>query len=167
MFRIDNVETAPAERITANDEDRQRRGFEIQTVFQWPVHNGAPDIRSTVLGHAGEDLLRLDYGAATKLSRINKGLRRRKSKSICGFFIDPNSGRWLKDPANGDDDDGMGDPTQAKPQRIVPMVEDHKNALLLQPQVSFSTEEMATFQHAFIRGTQLVFELEEGETRLP
>lgn len=163
VFRIDNVETAPAERITANDEDRQRRGFEIQTVFQWPFHNGAPDIRSTVLGHAGEDLLRLDYGAATKLSRINKGLRRRKSKSICGFFIDPNSGRWLKDPANGDDDDGMGDPTQAKPQRIVPMVEDHKNALLLQPQVSFSTEEMATFQHAFIRGTQLVFELEEGE----
>lgn len=163
VFRIDNVETAPAERITANDEDRQRRGFEIQTVFQWPVHNGAPDIRSTVLGHAGEDLLRLDYGASTKLSRINKGLRRRKSKSICGFFIDPNSGRWLKDPANGDDDDGMGDPTQAKPQRIVPMVEDHKNALLLQPQVSFSTEEMATFQHAFIRGTQLVFELEEGE----
>lgn len=57
----------------------------------------------------------------------------------------------------------MGDPTQAKPQRIVPMVEDHKNALLLQPKVSLSTEEMATFQHAFIRGIQLVFELEEGE----
>lgn len=163
VFRIDNVETAPSDRITANDEDRQRRGFEIQTVFQWPIHNGAADIRSTMLGHGDSELLRLDYGAATKLSRINKGLRRRKSKSICGFFIDPNSGRWLKDPANGDDDDGMGDPTQAKPQRIVPMVEDHKNALLVQPQISFNTEEMATFQHAFIRGIQLVFELEEGE----
>ena len=155
VFRIDNVETAPSERITANDEDRQRRGFEIQTVFQWPVHNGSPDIRSTTLCADDTELLRLDYGAATKLSRINKGLRRRKSKSICGFFIDPNSGRWLKDPENGDDDDGMGDPTQAKPQRIVPMVEDHKNALLLQPKVSLSTEEMATFQHAFIRGIQL------------
>lgn len=163
VFRIDNVETAPSERITANDEDRQRRGFEIQTVFQWPIHNGSPDIRSTTLCANDMELLRLDYGAATKLSRINKGLRRRKSKSICGFFIDPNSGRWLKDRENGDDDDGMGDPTQAKPQRIVPMVEDHKNALLLQPKVSLSTEEMATFQHAFIRGIQLVFELEEGE----
>ena len=31
VLRIDNVETRPAERITANDEDRQRQGFEIQT----------------------------------------------------------------------------------------------------------------------------------------
>ena len=37
MLRIDNVETQPAERITANDEDRQRQGFEIQTVFAWPT----------------------------------------------------------------------------------------------------------------------------------
>lgn len=36
IVRIDNVETLPAERITANDEDRQRQGFEIQTVFSWP-----------------------------------------------------------------------------------------------------------------------------------
>ena len=35
VLRIDNVETWPAERITANDEDRQRQGFEIQTVFAW------------------------------------------------------------------------------------------------------------------------------------
>lgn len=163
VFRIDNVETSPAERITANDEDRQRRGFEIQTVFQWPLVNNAPDIRKSVLVSPEGELLKLDYGPATRLSRINKGLRRRKSKEICGFFIDPNSGRWLRDPENGDDDDGMGDPTQAKPQRIVPMVEDHKNALLLQPQVHLNVEEMATLQHAFVRGLQLVFELEEGE----
>lgn len=61
VFRIDNVETAPSERITANDEDRQRRGFEIQTVFQWPIHNGSPDIRSTTLCADDTELLRLDY----------------------------------------------------------------------------------------------------------
>jgi hypothetical protein len=124
---------------------------------------GEPDIRSCLLVADGQELLRLDYGAATKLSRINKGLRRRKSKSIFGFFIDPNTGRWLADPSNGDDDEGMGDPTQAKPQRIVPIVEDHKNAMLLQPRAPLSVEDMATLQHALIRGIQLVFELEEGE----
>ncbi|WP_448582272.1 DUF1998 domain-containing protein, partial [Thermaurantiacus sp.] len=77
--------------------------------------------------------------------------------------IDPNSGRWLKDPANGEDDDGMGDPGEAPPQRIVPMVQDHKNALLLKPAQPLSVDEMATLQHAFVRGIQLVFELEEGE----
>jgi len=108
-------------------------------------------------------LLHLDYGAATRLSRINKGLRRRKSKSIFGFFIDPQTGRWLKDPENGDDDDGMGDPTSAKPQRIVPIVEDHKNAMLLRPMANFNEAQMATLQHALIRGIQIEFELEEGE----
>jgi Lhr-like helicase len=158
VFRIDNVETSPSLRITANDEDRQRRGFEVQTVFQWPSH-----VRTLVMRSSENPLLHLDYGAATHLLRINKGLRRRKSKSIFGFFIDPQSGRWLKDPTNGDDDDGMGDPTSAKAQRIVPIVEDHKNAMLLRPMENFTDAQMATLQHALIRGVQIEFELEEGE----
>jgi hypothetical protein len=125
------------------------------------VKNGEAQVRSLVLRSEEGPLLHLDYGPATRLSRINKGLRRRKSKAIFGFFIDPQSGRWLKDPANGDDDDGMGDPTSAKPQRIVPIVEDHKNAMLLRPMVNFSEAQMATLQHALIRGIQIEFELEE------
>src|SRR5262245_24255272 len=37
-------ETSPAERITANDEDRQRQGFEIQTVFTWSEREGGLDV---------------------------------------------------------------------------------------------------------------------------
>lgn len=158
VFRIDNVETSPSLRITANDEDRQRRGFEVQTVFRWPSI-----VRKLLLRSNENPLLQLDYGAATHLLRINKGLRKRKSKSILGFFIDPQSGRWVKDAANGDDDEGMGDPTTAKSQRIVPIVEDHKNAMLLRPMENFTTAQMATLQHALIRGIQIEFELEEGE----
>jgi hypothetical protein len=44
VLRIDNVETTPQERITANDEDRQRQGFELQTVFAWPRRDGRPDV---------------------------------------------------------------------------------------------------------------------------
>ena len=40
LLRIDNVETQPAVRITSNDEDRQRQGFEIQSVFEWPMRQG-------------------------------------------------------------------------------------------------------------------------------
>jgi Lhr-like helicase len=164
VYRIDNVETTPWTRITANDEDRQRRGFEIQTVFQWPIKNGALDIRSMSVKSSGELLLELDYGPAAKLSRINKGLRRRKSKSILGFYIDPHSGKWEKDPDN--DDSGSpedSDPTSANPQRIVPIVEDHKNAMLLRPLRAFTNEQMATLQHALVRGIQITYELEEGE----
>ena len=39
-LRIDNVEATPTERITANDEERVRLGFDIQTVFSWPRKDG-------------------------------------------------------------------------------------------------------------------------------
>ena len=161
IYRIDNVETIASMRITANDEDRQRRGFEIQTVFQWQMEKGVPDVRTLHIKADGNPLLYLDYGAVTKLSRINKGLRRRKSKSIFGFCIDPTSGRWVKDMLNGGDDDG--DVTVPKPQRIVPIVEDYKNAMLLRPVASFNEAQMATLQHALIRGIEIVAELEAGE----
>jgi len=161
IYRINNVETTPSTRITANDEDRQRRGFEIQTVFQWPTAGDKPDIRSMVLKSGDNPILHLDYGAVTKLSRINKGLRRRKSRTTFGFCIDPVTGRWLKDTLNGDSDDG--DVTKARSQRIVPIVQDYKNALLLRPVASFDEAQMATLQHALIRGTEIVAELEEGE----
>ena len=58
VLRIDNVETLPAERITANDEDRQRQGFEIQTVFAWPERDGRSDVTSAIASDAdGADLV--------------------------------------------------------------------------------------------------------------
>jgi hypothetical protein len=124
VLRIDNVETAPAERITANDEDRQRQGFEIQTVFAWPRRDGAVDVtRATASDDAGL-ILSLDYAH----SRLNKGLRRRKEKSIFGFVIDPATGRWTGSKNEGDDDD----PSRPGQTRVVPIVQDSKNALLLQ-----------------------------------
>lgn len=50
-------------------------------------------------------------------------------------------------------------------QRIVPIVEDNKNAALLRLAAEFqSPSAMPTLQHAFTRGLETVFQLEEGET---
>ena len=35
LYRIENVGTRPVERITSNDEDRKRQGFELQTTFSF------------------------------------------------------------------------------------------------------------------------------------
>jgi hypothetical protein len=37
--------TQPAERITANDEERQRQGFDLQTTFEWAVRDHVLDVR--------------------------------------------------------------------------------------------------------------------------
>ena len=126
ILRIDNVETEPAERITANDEERQRQGFDIQTVFAWSKRDGAPDVVRGVARDTDGPFLALDYAPGALISRINKGLRRRKEKSILGFGIDPGSGRWTKGP----DEDENGPPDNAAPQRVVPIVQDNKNAAL-------------------------------------
>ena len=55
------------------------------------------------------------------------------------------------------------DVTIPRSQRIVPIVEDHKNALLVRPLANFDERQMATLQHALLRGIQIVAELEEGE----
>jgi hypothetical protein len=161
VFRIDNVETAPSARITANDEDRQRQGFEVQTIFQWPSDEFGRRRSTFVADAEGAKLFDLDYGARTRLQRINKGLRRRKEKSIHGFMINPQTGRWTRD-ANSPDDNS-GDPAKPADQRIVPLVEDYKNALLARPAIELDLSGMATLVHALLRGLEIAFELEEGE----
>jgi hypothetical protein len=162
VLRIDNVETRPTERITANDEDRQRRGFDIQTVFAWPRRDGLLDVASAEAADMEGAILRLDYAAGALISRLNKGLRRRKEKSILGFGIDPATGQWGKADI---EEDATVDPEKSVRQRIVPIVQDNKNVALIRVTgETLSETGMATLQHALMRGLEVVFQLEEGET---
>ena len=88
-YRIEQVETVPAERITANDEERRRQGFEIRTVFEWPLRDaGRRDIRmAEVVDDAGL-IAKLIFGPATTIRRFNVGLRRRDQNGD-GFNINP------------------------------------------------------------------------------
>jgi Lhr-like helicase len=161
VFRIENVATQQAERITANDEERQRQGFELQTTFQWAEREGSVDVRKGVAADPDGEILRLGYGPGATITRINKGLRRRANKKQLGFRIDPVSGYWAK---NEDEDEEVSDPTKAARQWIVPSVEDRKNALLVQPvEPDLDEATLVTLQHALLRGIEAVFQLEEGE----
>lgn len=160
VYRIENVATWPAERITANDEERQRQGFELVTTFEWSWRDGAVDARSATAADAEGNVAALEYGPGARITRLNKGLRRRKNKAELGFYIDPVSGYWKANPG----EDGQKDPTVAPFQLIVPCVRDHKNALLIQPVIAGLDEPaLATVQHALLRGLESVFQLEEGE----
>lgn len=160
-YRIENVSTQPAERITANDEERQRQGFELQTTFEWVTRDHALDVRRGVALDGDGEIARLAYGPSATITRLNKGLRRRKDRTKLGFKMDPVSGYWQK---NEEEDDEATDPTASPRQWIVPSVQDRKNALLLQPSdADLSQATLTTFQHALLRGIEAVFQLEEGE----
>ena len=162
-YRIENVATHPAEQITANDEERQRQGFDLQTTFEWAVRDREIDVRRASASDAEGEIVRMAYGAGATITRLNKGLRRRADKTVLGFRIDPVSGYW----ARNDDDDADEralDPTASPRQWIVPSVQDRKNALLFRP-VGDPPPHVAlvTVQHAILRGIEAVFQLEEGE----
>ena len=164
LFRIENVGTRPEERITSNDEERKRQGFEIQTTFAFDAssHTAAMKV-SDDLG----DVIEIVYAQAAYISRINKGLRRRKEKSQVGFYINPKTGVWVGQPK----DDGSQEERPDKlSQLIVPLVEDRKNALLIRFTDDWlsdlgddSDKTLTTLQHALARGMEAVFQLEEGE----
>ena len=143
LYRIETVETIPVERISINDEDRQRQGFELQTTYRFlpgpdgRVQNHQADVRQ------GEDVLAgLVYTPSARLWRINRGWRRRKDKLQLGFYINPITGTWSKkdDPNVDEGSDAVDEPLLDKVpnQRIVPFVEDHRNLLILTPRSNHS-----------------------------
>jgi hypothetical protein len=161
VYRIENVATQPAERITANDEERQRQGFDLQTTFEWAFGTTSSTCASaTVIRRRRRDRPPGLRPGAT-ITRLNKGLRRRADKKTLGFKIDPVSGYWAKNDETRT--------TRTRPRRprqwIVPSVQDHKNALLFTPLDASRCPEtsVTTLQHALLRGIEAVFQLEEGE----
>ena len=162
-LRIDNVEAAPAERITANDEERVRQGFDIQTVFSWPKRDGRAQVTEADFRCEDVSILNLQYANSAEISRINKGLKRRANQTVFGFHIDPRNGYWAK--SDDEDPDVDVPPDVVRPVRIVPIVRDRKNALLFRfnDPTAYAPETIATVQHALMRGIEIVFQLEEGE----
>ncbi len=162
VFRIANVETIPTERISINDEERQRQGFDLQTLFAWASRSGRIDVREASVREGDEEIVRLSYGSGATITRVNKGLRRRRDQSDLGFTIDPRTGWWAK----GDDEDEEGGDGVTTRQKVVPAVEESKNALLLRPAPAFgaiSARGITTLRHGLLRGIETVFQLEQGE----
>jgi hypothetical protein len=105
-------------------------------------------------------VLSLDYGQGADLLRLNLGLKRRREQTIHGFMIDPATGRWAKT----EDEDEESAPDRPGNVRIVPLVQDRKNALLVRFPGEPPPETVhATLQHALLRGIERVFQVEEGE----
>ncbi|MER0786704.1 DEAD/DEAH box helicase [Pseudomonas aeruginosa] len=167
LYRIETVETVATERISINDEERQRQGFELQTTYRFlPGPDGRIQQQKAVIRQSDELLGELTYAPAAQIWRINRGWRRRKDKEQLGFYINPITGTWSKqDAPDAEDDKGSDDALMEKVpnQRIVPFVEDHRNLLILAPLQALSLEAMATLQAALKRGIEMTFQIEESE----
>lgn len=161
LYRVENVSTRRATRITSDEEERVRQGYEMLTTLQYAEENGVLQVVQTSFELDGATLGTVHYGPAATVWRMNLGWKRRKEKSIYGFNIDPNSGLWSKDSQAPEEDD-TADAGQTV-QRIVPFVEDRRNILVFHPGEALEEDAMVTLQYMFKRGIEAEFQLEESE----
>ena len=169
LYRIETVETKPVERISVNDEERQRQGFEIITTYRFlPGPGGVLEKQDSYALAGDKEIAQLTYSPAAALWRINRGWRRRKNKNQLGFFINPLSGHWSKEEEpeseeSSETEEKKDTDPKAPQQRIVPFVEDHRNILILRPTTPLAQEGMATLQAALKRGIEQNFQIEPAE----
>ena len=162
LFRMQNVTTRRRDRINSDEEERQRKGYELHTGIRFADVHGAPAMQSATVEGPNGRIASVAYGHASTLWRMNKGWKRRRRDSEVGFILDVERGYWARD-AQADPDDTSGDPLSGRTTRVIPFVEDHKNALIFEPTAAVGPEVMASMQAALKHAIQLTYQLEDSE----
>ncbi|MER7271172.1 DEAD/DEAH box helicase [Micromonospora carbonacea] len=168
LLRLYTVRTQRRERISSDEEERRRAGFEIETSYRFHHHGGRPGkLTATVAPQDAPVVATLVYGDAATVRRANLGLLRRKDSKKRGFFLDTTSGEWLSESKAGEktsdeEEVGAADDVKRK-QRVIPYVEDRRNILVLRLARKASREEAISLLYAIERGIEATFQLEDSE----
>lgn len=160
LFRMENVSTRRTDRISSDEEERMRLGFEIRSGVRFAEHGGRMSARrATAQGESGP-LAELTYGDTATLWRINLGWKRRANKQEMGFLLDTERGYWASNKADEEDSE---DPMSASVRRVIPYVEDWRNCLLFEPAQPLDARQMASLESALRQAIQVEYQLEESE----
>ena len=156
MFSLPDVVAIKRQRITCDEEERMRLGYQIDVFFRYAVGKSGPVKREYKLVSGKDELFKATFGPSATLWQVNQGWRR--SDSPNGFLLDITTGKWLKDTQAGNVD-------QENVKRVRPFVQETKNILLIQPIAPKHREEpiLASFQAALLAAITTYFELAEGE----
>lgn len=164
LMEMSTVYTRRRERISSDEEERRRAGFELQTSYRFTEHGSRPGrLVAEVVGEDGP-LADLAYGDSAQVRVTNRGRRRRKDPSVVGFYLDPVKGRWMSDTAGQESEaESSEDADVDRAVRVIPYVEDRRNILVLRMAAPLAKEVAITLRHALERGIEAAFQLEDSE----
>ena len=160
LFRMKNVSARRRDRISADEEERQRFGYELITAVRFSERGSGSSFRTAILRSEEQDLLQLEYSPAATIWRINKGWKRRKEGSNPGFLLDVERGKWEKQDSAEEDPD---DPGTQYTHRVIPYVEDTRNALIVTPLLELDDAQLRSLQAALKNALLAEFQLEDSE----
>ncbi len=165
LLRLESVSTRRVDRITCDEEERVRLGYELQTIYRFAHRDGAPATTRAVFSTGTTVLASGTYGPATTLWRVNLGWVRRQDPQQFGFHLDMEAGTWEKSSeepdATSDDDDPL---TPRSPvERVIPFVEDTRNVFVLRLENSTDAPTLLSLMYALKRGIEAHYQLEDSE----
>lgn len=158
LLKLTNVRTRRRERISSDEDERQKQGFDVRTAlrFQKSGISGTYSTSEVVLD--GNLVAKLTFGRSAELWRINFGWFRQQANNRLGFYINEQTGEWVGDP---DRNEERADGPQVS--RVIPFVTDTRNALLFAPPADMTIECFASLQSALKNAIQVEFQLEDQE----
>lgn len=152
VLEMDTMITRRRERITCDEEERLKYGYNITTHFRYAA---TKRLNARVLDKNGQVLLELSYGETAEIWRINRGARRNQEK---GFKLNTRSGSW-SDTKNTNSSDPIDN-------NINLLIKETSNILIIKPQ-NIPTENteafLVTLQYALNRSIQALYKLEDSE----
>lgn len=171
LLRLQTVHTRRRERISSDEEERRRSGFELEVSYRFNTRANRPDkVIGEVRDAAGNVVMDLVHGDAATIRIANVGRRRRKNPDDRGYWLDTIEGRWLSDSeaaepgSAGDDEPDLVRADDVERRRhVIPYVEDTRNILVVRLTEPVDGSTATTLQFALERGIEAEFQLEDSE----
>lgn len=167
LLRLQTVYTRRRERISSDEEERRKSGFELEISYRF---NDQGDRAGRITADAtvdGDPVLSLIYADSATIRVSNVGRRRRKDQADRGFWLDLTQGKWLAERAAADSPVDAQDLDAAedvqKRAKVVPYVEDRRNVLITRLAQSADPGATVTLRYALERGAEALFQLEDTE----
>ena len=158
LFRMQNVITRARQRITSDEEERRRMGYEIRTFVHFAHTNGRPRLSEARFRVSDELSFLLRYAPTTDIWRVNFGWKRDlESGRAEGFYLDTLRGKWLR---------GLNEEQREEADRyvrVIPYVRDTRNCLLVVPEEPLDSVQLTSLMEALRQGIILTYQLEENE----
>lgn len=166
LLDLPNVRLLRRERITCNEEERVRLGYDVHVAYQFAAApSGQRRVEADVLVE-GRPAFRLTYGPAATLLHINRGWRGRPA----GFVVDLASGELFTDgqienEVRQNRRSRSPQPVQSR-ERLALCVWETQNILLIgamEPALRENDNAVVSLLYALKRGVEQTFQLEERE----